>query len=588
MFATTPLLFSLFAFGHALTILSPASLPHHIPTVILNRFIGLPADEIPANLTAPLVFFGARTFANCHQLNEDGVRESLRDKIVLVENSGPTASIVDEEFFARCLEKEQVVAIVRIIHFPYSPGMQFYWMDTKLHQDVRTPTLHATIEQFQSVIDALKSNVTVVARIDVDRNPWAEIFRGPAFLAFFRIGISLLNAFGVFVAFEAFVSHLYRRFYPEKLAVQPIVPQASFGRQPSMRKGSFRADQASAQTMNVVQGLKPQGSFTANRPTPSPNQANLPRVLSSMTSFGPTNPPPACGVTVRQPKDQLNPKDKTSALMITGSLVELLACTARVVYFAGGGILSTSTYPFAWHMVMMNGTISVDLITTLIGVVMFLRWSASRETNWRERLEKTVLVFGVVMFFVTALLSVLQGLHIGEIVAMIQLTSALTFIALVASNVLFLWSGRKFVRKLENGMKIVADNAARRRSKTKAVVWLMASALAGLVQCIGMATVAIGTWHYQSAENYVLILSVIYFGLTMSGIAHAMAFRPFSEMRLPITAKMLQITGLKAVANGSLRVIEGIRSLSLSSTSTVQQPAVLIWSQSNNAEEPVV
>eukprot|EP00300_Choanocystis_sp_HF-7_P006297 c14611_g1_i1.p1 GENE.c14611_g1_i1~~c14611_g1_i1.p1 ORF type:complete len:476 (-),score=109.41 c14611_g1_i1:80-1471(-) len=229
-------------------------------------------------------------------------------------------------------------------------------------------------------------------------------------------------------------------------------------------------------------------------------------------------------------------------VMILGTSLEIVACTVRVVYCAIGPLFSTSRIYYVDHMCVLFTAIGLDVLTTLVAVCLFLRWGAFGLANncLKKHLEKVLAVIGATCFLAAIVFAyVLGSFETANIAAGVSMVAIVTIVLLSMSGLAFVIAGIRFVRQLHLAVAENSTNHARNKSMQKAVRWIIASGCFNLLEVIG--TVFVVTPIFAYPRGYFVIGVFIYYGMSLSGLSHALAFRPIAESRWDATSKFVQI-----------------------------------------------
>eukprot|EP00300_Choanocystis_sp_HF-7_P034019 c4650_g1_i2.p1 GENE.c4650_g1_i2~~c4650_g1_i2.p1 ORF type:complete len:406 (+),score=84.69 c4650_g1_i2:172-1218(+) len=235
----------------------------------------------------------------------------------------------------------------------------------------------------------------------------------------------------------------------------------------------------------------------------------------------------------------------TVLIMAFGSTIQLTACAIRVVHCAMGPMYSTTSISFPAATFLFITCFALEIITSLISVILFLRWGAFGNVGsfCVRHFEAFVAAITAVYFVLTIVLAAFQAYNVADILVVAIITGCLSFLCLVGCSVAFIASGVRFINRLRLSLELGnGDNATRMKSLRKAVRWLVFSGFCMLLQMVGLIVAAIPNVIYQPRGQFA-VFALLYYGVTLSGISQALAFRPMQETHKSVAVKLLSLAG---------------------------------------------
>eukprot|EP00300_Choanocystis_sp_HF-7_P043099 c9723_g1_i1.p1 GENE.c9723_g1_i1~~c9723_g1_i1.p1 ORF type:complete len:300 (-),score=63.92 c9723_g1_i1:28-927(-) len=254
----------------------------------------------------------------------------------------------------------------------------------------------------------------------------------------------------------------------------------------------------------------------------------------------------------------------TVLTMALASAVLVVDGLVRGVYCAIGPFDSTSRVMYRNHRYLMYVTLSLNLLPTLMGVSLFLRWGAfgERKTWFKKHLEVFLALAGLIFFALSLVLATFEANFYTRIELVVTVASGFGIICLLASAIAFLVAGTRFIMLLHHSVKMAPSNIERNKSYKKAVKWITMSGVAQLLQVIGSGSAASVDMSYNPS-NLLVVYFLMFYGMSFSALFEAIAFVPMKRG----TSKISQTSSSKADLNQS-RSGTTDSSLTTSGTST--------------------
>eukprot|EP00300_Choanocystis_sp_HF-7_P010545 c17004_g1_i1.p1 GENE.c17004_g1_i1~~c17004_g1_i1.p1 ORF type:complete len:375 (+),score=65.69 c17004_g1_i1:492-1616(+) len=225
---------------------------------------------------------------------------------------------------------------------------------------------------------------------------------------------------------------------------------------------------------------------------------------------------------------------KIKLIMTMGSIVVLFGCTLRAVCCAIGPVFASNKITYPTHIFLVYSSLVCDMAGTLIAVSLFVRWGAfGQKRSCFMRHFDFLLVIGAIGFAIsTFVFASFQAYFFGNIDAIVIVYAMFGLVSFVGGAITFLIAGHRFVKSLKGDPRVVdgIKDPRRARALTKAVRWISASGVSLLIQVLGAGLASGGDILLSPPGNYA-VFALLFYGMSLTGLAHSFAFRPMHDDR---------------------------------------------------------
>eukprot|EP00300_Choanocystis_sp_HF-7_P012149 c1776_g1_i1.p1 GENE.c1776_g1_i1~~c1776_g1_i1.p1 ORF type:complete len:477 (+),score=78.03 c1776_g1_i1:61-1491(+) len=237
------------------------------------------------------------------------------------------------------------------------------------------------------------------------------------------------------------------------------------------------------------------------------------------------------------------------SIMAGASVLEVIGCTLRAVYYGMGPFFSSSRLSYMGHMFMIYTPLSLATLPTLLSVSMFLRWGAfgERDTFIKRNLEKFLAFLGGVNIVLTLVFATLLGALVTD--SMLWIAMTVEVITVIGCVIAFFSSGRRFIKRLKTSTEMSSKDpkvSKTTKSLHKAVRWILISGVCLCAQVIGTA-LAITDLVYLPVGHFAVVVTISG-AMSLTGVSHALAFRPMAESHRTVAVKLLHIAKLSSLS----------------------------------------
>eukprot|EP00300_Choanocystis_sp_HF-7_P012150 c1776_g1_i2.p1 GENE.c1776_g1_i2~~c1776_g1_i2.p1 ORF type:complete len:419 (+),score=73.21 c1776_g1_i2:61-1317(+) len=201
------------------------------------------------------------------------------------------------------------------------------------------------------------------------------------------------------------------------------------------------------------------------------------------------------------------------------------------------------------HMFMIYTPLSLATLPTLLSVSMFLRWGAfgERDTFIKRNLEKFLAFLGGVNIVLTLVFATLLGALVTD--SMLWIAMTVEVITVIGCVIAFFSSGRRFIKRLKTSTEMSSKDpkvSKTTKSLHKAVRWILISGVCLCAQVIGTA-LAITDLVYLPVGHFAVVVTISG-AMSLTGVSHALAFRPMAESHRTVAVKLLHIAKLSSLS----------------------------------------
>eukprot|EP00298_Acanthocystis_sp_HF-20_P012135 c19733_g1_i1.p1 GENE.c19733_g1_i1~~c19733_g1_i1.p1 ORF type:complete len:519 (+),score=167.37 c19733_g1_i1:58-1614(+) len=215
-------------------------------------------------------------------------------------------------------------------------------------------------------------------------------------------------------------------------------------------------------------------------------------------------------------------------------IIEFIGFIIRFVYCIIGPALSTSTITLAAHLYLINICNPLEIMTTLIQGMLFVKWGAFgdlkihiiKRIQWR--------MFSLAIFALIIQLIMCYVISLAEIDSFyfVLFNDLFILIILIISSYIFVRFGFRLIRLIHGsdvGKVSVNVQERRQRQKQKAVRWIMIGTMFQFIEIIAFALPA-STSFFWSPFGFTFTYFLVFLGFNMNALSNVYAFLPSANV----------------------------------------------------------
>lgn len=225
-------------------------------------------------------------------------------------------------------------------------------------------------------------------------------------------------------------------------------------------------------------------------------------------------------------------------LLITGNVIMFLTSSLRFYYCINGPLYKSTTRTMAFHFILLNITVVWEVIASIIGIAIFIRWASFGIPPKEKLFNKIMAIMAAAGFPIYLVVTVLDFLKVAPITAVLQpllMTAASVIVGAVYLYRTILFLLRTYQHRHRKGGSYV--------SRMRIGLLMMFAAMMNVILVIALLIALLPTFFFTVTGRF-QVYSLVFISLTLQAVSQTLAFMP---SLLPLFTR--RTNGTDTVAN---------------------------------------